>query len=163
MPDNRGRFRGAIQPESSPVSAWKGQVRSAFAFGFVMLLIGALGLVAALYGLQPNTVSLTARNTDNEPVTFDLRLTGIALLSGTFILICLTEAVLSFARSRSIQDRVSRWEALTYLLDELTPEELLRLIEHGPREEVSPAPHRQMRLAWPSRSLKEEERKGTAQ
>lgn len=123
-----------------------------------MLLIGVVGLVAAIHSFQPNTVLLTARNNDKEPLTFDLKLTGFAFLCGVFILLCFSQAVLSFARARSSQNQAARAAVLAMLPDDLTPEEFLRLVEHGSREESSQKKVRQLRLAWPpSHKAKEKE------
>jgi hypothetical protein len=143
MPDREGRFH-----ESPPCPDWKGQARWAFAFGFIMLLVGALSLVAAFLYFQSNAVLLTARNADKEPLTFEARFTGIAVLAGTFILLCLTQAVLSFSRGRDLQDRLTRWQLLAYLLDELTPEDLLRLVEQGPPQAAKKTKPRQLRFPW---------------
>lgn len=157
MPDREGRFH-----ESSPCPDWKGQARWAFAFGFIMLFLGALSLIAAFMYFQPNSVHLTARHTDKDPFTFEMRFTGIAVLAGIFILLCLTEAGLSFSRGRDLQDRLTRWQALEFLLDELAPEDLLRLVDPSLPQAAGETKPRQLRLIRSFRRQKNDLREGIA-
>ena len=144
----------ALGLEPSPASLWKEQSRWAVCYGLFMLSVGGGGLTAAVLHFPPNVVSITARNTVKEPFTLEFKVTGVAVLSGVVILLCFLEAFRGFIRARNLQDRATRW--LTRPIEDLSTEELYRLIEHGPRKDGEPKTRRpfQLRLVWPARSEK---------
>ena len=124
--------------------------------GLLLLVIG--GIIAAVAYFQPNVASLTIRNTDKEPISFELRVTGVALLCGLALVLCLSLALRFLSRIMVLQDREMRWLYLGDHLEALPAEEARRMIEGEPlRETSSESSSRrpyQLRLVWPHRSEK---------
>lgn len=151
----------ASQGDSSPEPAWGGQVRKALVYGLVAFLVGTAGLIAAAANFQPNAAVLTLRNTNEEPVLFEFRITGIAVLSGSMILLCFVEAFRWFARARHIEDRSTRLQVIRPVAGGLSANELLLLVEHGAERDLSLDRHRKVRWwqptlpLWPSPTAKE--------
>lgn len=126
--------------------------------GTGLLFLGTAGVVAAVTHFEPNIASLSFRNTDKEPVTFEIRITGVALFCSLCIFLCLLLAFRFLSRISVLQDREMRWRYLQHRLDELPAEEVRRLLEDEIQREAKTGNLRrpyQLRLVWPFRSLGE--------
>ncbi len=153
MPEGDGRTGGVAQPTKSSCPDWKGQARWSFALSFILLLIAAACLVTAFYFLS-NILALSLRNSAKDPLTLELKVAGPGILAVAFFILCLKQVALSFARGRVLEDRWTRWQAISLLRDELSPEDLLRLIEQGPLQQAQEVKDRQLKLIWPVRPPK---------
>jgi hypothetical protein len=166
MPGSEDGSSRALRPESPLDSGLRKQVWWALILGLGMLVLGSGGIFFALRHFEPNALWLTARNSDKDPITFDFRLTGIAILCGLSILGCFVCAFRFFERIPILQDRETRWNALlSYqeLGSSLPVDEVIRLIEEGPSREIkqgSPRPPVQLHLVWPFRSKQDEVKQG---